>query len=358
MLQEFTGMVDFKNQMSNKKETIITAIKIMNINLLDVLLDDKKPYMDVSKSLFLEKLNLEFSNLKEKGINKFVKVSKGTCADCFNGCGGFTFLTKNNDFLDLLFIEKNNEIQDLFLCSTFNNEEQLEKKNNIYFSFKEDEKVTFNPSPELIIRKQRVERALIELEKHQNTITDLDEFVIWSDRAKELFNSIGLTEIWDYSFFDLFNSIYINVKYINNLKSNHFIAIKALEVFENIEKNNETEIIDWLIKYEENELFYSFGYTKIENWKQNNLIKFDELENIVIDATKYRKSIEFSDVLEKTYNEYCAKYKPTNEIYEEYGGLEYKLSVYLSVRDLYPNILSKYNIERKVKIRKTTTNKM
>ena len=266
----------------------------MNINLLDILLDDDKPYMDVPKPLLLEQLNLEFNKLKKKGINEFLKVSKGSCADCFNGCGGFTFLTKNNDFLDLLFIEKNNEIVDLFLCSTFNNEEQLEKKNNIYFSFKEDEKVTFNPSPELIIKLQRVKRSITEFEKFQNTITGIEEFVIWLDRAKELFSSIGLKEKWDYNSFGLFNSIYVNVEYINNLISYHSIAIMALKIFKNIEKDNETEIIDWLIKYEENELFYSFGYTKIENWEQNNLIKFEELENIIIDAAKYRKSIEFS----------------------------------------------------------------
>ena len=338
-------------KMQNKKGTIINAIITMNINLLDVLLDDNKPYMDVPKSLFLKQLNLEFNKLKEKGINEFIKVSKGSCAGCFNGCGGFTFLTKNNDFLDLLFIEKDNDIEDLFICSTFNNKEQLEKKNNIYFSFKEDEKVTFNPSPELIIKIQRVERAITEFEKFQNTLTGIEDFVIWLDRTKALINTIGLTEKWNYNTFGFFNSIYVNVKYIDNLIAYHSIATNALETFNNIEKNNETEIINWLIKYEENELFYSFGYTKIENWEQNNLIKFEKLENIIIDATKYRKSIEFSDVLEKTYNEYCIKYKPTNEIYAEYGGLEYKLSDYLSVRNLYPNILSKYNIKQKIKLK-------
>lgn len=340
------------------KKTIIEAIKTMNINLLYVLLDDNKPYMDVSKSLFLEQLNSEFNALKENGIEEFIKVSKGSCADCFNGCGGFTFLTKNNDFLDLLFIEKNNKIEDLFLCSTFNNEEQLKKENNIYFSFKEDEKITFNPSPKLKQKILRTERAIVEFKKFQNTITDIEDFVIWIDRAKDLYNSISITEKWNYNVFGEFNSIYVNVKYINNLITCNSVATKAIEVFNNIKTKNETEIIDWLIKYEENELFYSFGYTKIENWKHNNLIKFNDFENIIIDTTKFNKSIEFSDILEKTYNEYCTKYKPTKEIYEEYGGLEYKLSDYLSVRDLYPNILSKYNIERKVKARKTTTNKM
>jgi len=51
-----------------KKKTIIKAITTMNINLLDVLLDDDKPYMDVPKPLFLEQLNLEFNKFKKKEL--------------------------------------------------------------------------------------------------------------------------------------------------------------------------------------------------------------------------------------------------------------------------------------------------
>ena len=43
-----------------KKENIIKAITEMNINLLDVLLDDDKPYMGVTKLKFLDKLNEKF----------------------------------------------------------------------------------------------------------------------------------------------------------------------------------------------------------------------------------------------------------------------------------------------------------
>lgn len=111
---------------------MIKAIAEMNITLLDVVLDDDRAYMDVSKELFLKKLNNEFEDLKGNGINKFEIIKKGTCASCYKGCGGYTFLTKNNDFLDLLFIENNNEIEDLFLCSEFINEEKLQKNNHIY----------------------------------------------------------------------------------------------------------------------------------------------------------------------------------------------------------------------------------
>ena len=116
-----------------KKETIIKAITEMDIDLLDVVLDNDIAYMEVSKSLFIKTLSNKFKRLKKQGVTKFAKISKGTCNKCYKGCNGYTFLTKNNDYLDLLFKEENNEVVDLFRCSDFKNEGKLIKKNCVYF---------------------------------------------------------------------------------------------------------------------------------------------------------------------------------------------------------------------------------
>lgn len=344
-----------------KKETIIKAIKEMNINLLDVVLDNNIAYMDVSKDLFLEKLKNKFDNLKNKGINEFVSVSKGTCEKCYKGCGGVTFLTKNNDFLDLLFIEKNNEIEDLFLCSTFNNKEELNKQNRIYFSFKKDETVNYNPSPTLLLQQQQIEKAKKEFKKFENNITDIETLVIWLENVTELFAQVRY-KIWNYSFVEPFVSLYTTVENISELITNYSIAKKAMIEFNNIDISNEKEVVNWLVKYENNELYISYGYKTLENWKKNNLIVFNNskigLENIIIDAKKYRQSIEFGKNYSDLYYEYLEKYSPTKELYDIYGSFNGELSEYISVRELFPEILKKYNIKVKEKASITTANKV
>lgn len=337
----------------------------MNINLLDVVLDDTRAYMDVSKDLFLKKLNNEFDDLKENGINKFEVIKKGTCASCYKGCGGYTFLTKNNDFLDLLFIENKNEIEDLFLCSEFINEENLQKENHIYFSFKEDEKANFNPTIELVRKQQEIKKAENEFKKFENTITDIELIIFWLHKYEKFYNSISTYERWNYYFISSFTSIFVTVKSIYDIIKYNPMASKAMDEFEKIEKENEFGIIDWLIKHENNELYVISGYEILENWKTNNLIKlinseFDEedtkYENVIIEVKRYKQSIEFSLTYADLYYTYMEKYHPTKEIFEIYGSFGCDLSELLSARNIFPEILKKYNIKPKEKITKTTAN--
>ena len=107
----------------NKKEDVINIISEMNIDLLDVILDNENSYLDVPKDLFIKELSNKFEQLKKQGITKFNRISKGTCQKCYKGCSGFTFSTKNNDYLDLIIEEKNNKITDITQCSIFENEE-------------------------------------------------------------------------------------------------------------------------------------------------------------------------------------------------------------------------------------------
>ena len=94
-----------------KKEAIIKYITEMNADMLDILLDDDKSYMDVPKITFIEKLDKIFDRLKDQGISNFSRVMKGHCGgNCNNGCGGYTFLTEDNQSLDLIIEEENEEV--------------------------------------------------------------------------------------------------------------------------------------------------------------------------------------------------------------------------------------------------------
>src|SRR5690554_6123443 len=346
-----------------KKETIIKAITEMDIDLLDVVLDNDIAYMEVSKSLFIKTLSNKFKRLKKQGVTKFAKISKGTCNKCYKGCNGYTFLTKNNDYLDLLFKEENNEVVDLFRCSDFKNEGKLIKKNCVYFRFKKDESKNYNPSSHIASLQKQVEVAVKEFEKYENKITDVEEFVFWFKDNKNLHNSVKDLH-WDYNFVWSFLSIYVTIENFNELVKNHNSANKAVAEFDN---SSEKSIIDWLIKYEKSNLRFSSGYEKTETWEKTNLILFKNGEtffetggeiklynNVLVDIKECKESIEFSDLFSKHYWEFERKYAPTKELFELYGDFEIELSEYLSARGLYSDILKKYNIKPKEKI--TTAN--
>lgn len=347
------------------KETIAKAIKEMNIDLLDVVLDNDKAYMEVSKEAFIKTLKNKFDNLKKQGVNKFEKVLEGTCNKCYKGCKGYTFLTKNNDYLDLLFKEENNEIVNIFRCSDFKNEENLIKKNCIYFRFKKDESKNYNPSSYIASLQKQAEVAVKEFEKFENKITDIEEFVFWFKDNKKLYHSVKDLH-WDYNFVWSFLSIYVTIENFNELVKNHNSANKALAEFNN---SSEKSMIDWLIKYEKSNLRFSSGYEKTKNWEKTNLIIFKNGEtffetggeiklfnNVLVDIKEYKESIQFSDLFSKYYWEYEKKYAPTKELFEAYGDFEIELSEYLSARNLYPEILKKHNIKPKEKQEKTTAN--
>ena len=179
----------------------------MDIDLLDVCLDNNKAYMEVSKKLFIKTLSNEFENLKKQGVTKFEKVSKGTCNKCYKGCNGYTFSTKNDDYLDLLFKEENNKIVDLFRCSDLNNAENLIKKNCVYFRFKKDESKNYNPSPHIASLQKQIEVAVKDFEKFEDKITDIEEFIFWYKDNKKLYNSVKDLH-WDYNFVWSFLSIF------------------------------------------------------------------------------------------------------------------------------------------------------
>ncbi|WP_179318841.1 hypothetical protein [Winogradskyella helgolandensis] len=350
--------------MSNKK-AIIKAITEMDMALLDVVLDNDKAYMEVPKELFIKTLSIELNKLKNQGITKFVNVSKGTCNKCFNGCNGYTFLTKNNDYLDLLFKEENNEIVDLFRCNIFKNEENLIKKNCIYFRFKKDESKNYNPSSYISSLQKQVEVAVKEFEKFENKITDIDKFVSWFKDNKKIHNSVKDLD-WDYNFVWPFLSIYMTIENFNELVKNHNSAKKALAEFDS---SSEKSMIDWLIKYEKSKLRFTNGYEKTKNWEKTNLILFKNGEtffetggeiklynHVLVDIKEYKESVLFSDIFSKYYWEYEKKYAPTKELFEVYGDFEIELSEYLSARNLYPEILKKHEIKTKEKQIKTSAN--
>lgn len=311
----------------NKIETVIKAIEEMDIELLDLVLDTNKSYMDVSKEQFLSKLSSEFGKLKNKGITKFNKVSKGKCQKCYNEYSGFTFSTKNNDYLDLLFLEKENEITDIIQCTKFKNKNKLTKEKKIFLYFKKDNRISYEPNSTLSFEQIEIKKAELEFKEFENQIIDLETLEVWETKWTELFNSVRY-KILDYSFVPSFISTYSSTQQILSLKKEKCLAEKALTEFNSFEISEHKKLINWLLKFKENQVFNaSTSFTKTDNITKTNFIIFKNGEdifndglkyydNIVIDIKGYLNSIKFGEIYSKYYYEFYTEIEEKQETSE------------------------------------------
>ncbi len=318
-----------------KKEAIVKYITEMNTDMLSLILDDNKSYMDVPKETFIEKLKETFEKLQNQDIKKFSRVLKGHCGgDCNNGCGGYTFLTNDNRSLDLIFEEENDDIKDLYTCTIFNIEEPIENRTEIYMSFYDDEKSNYIPTSKHLVLQKKIETAFSEFHKFRNDITDIETFCNWNIHIVNLYDSISLLERFSLKFTNTILDLVCKNSNIQKLITFYPVAKKAMNEFKRLDISNETELIQWVLKYEDNELFYS-GYEKVNNWEQNNLMLHSLDKSIVLDGTKYAESLYFSEIHPKYYWELFEKYKITPEQFNEAKAqtkdLQYNLMTFLKI---------------------------
>ena len=320
----------------HKKEAIIKYITEMNTDMLSLILDDNKSYMDVPKETFLVKLEKIFQRLKNQDINEFSGVLKGHCGgDCNNGCGGFTFLTSDNQSLDIIFEEENSEIKDLYTCAIFINDEKIEDKNEIYMSFYDDEKTDYVPTSRQLLLQKQIEIAFSEFNKFRNNITDLEVFCNWNSQINNLYENINIYERLNLKFIEPLSDLVVKNLDIQELITSYPFAKRAMKEFKSLDILNETELIEWVLKYEENDL--SFGdYKKVNNWEQNNLILHSLDTSIVLNCTKYAASLHFSELHQKYYWELFEKYKITSKQFNEAkvhtADLQYNLMTFLKIQ--------------------------
>lgn len=297
--------------MTSNKQHLIKAIKEMNIDAIDFILEDHNSYFDAPKELFIAALSKKFAQLKSEGVFEFDKVTEGTCESCFRGCPGYSFLTKNDDYLDLLIEEDNGIISDLTQCTEFKNETEVKKENRIFLYISQDFRTSYNPSPREIRNRKEIESAEAEFKELENSIVNLDTLEAWQKKWNDLFESVKHL-VLSHSFVGSFISTFYGVKNVLLLRTEKALAELAMAEFKNIKLSNEKELIDWLIKFKENELFYGSGFDLTENWKQTSLLLYRNreplpsenlnfYENIILDINGYQDSVEFSQVYNKYY---------------------------------------------------------
>lgn len=311
----------------DKTEALIKAITEMNIDLMDVILENTNSYLDVPKEVFLKELSRKFIGLNKQGITNFNNVSKGTCQKCYPGYSGYTFLTKNNNYLELLIEEKNNTITDITQCTSFKNEEEITKEKNIFLCFKKDIKTSYIPTSLHLSQRKGIEKAELEFKKFENQIINLEILERWKNKWSELFNSVKYMNL-DYSFVSTFLSTYFSVQNILSIKKDNSLAEKALTDLNSFDISEQKKLIIWLLKYKENQVYTaSSSYSKTDNWDKTNFIIFKNEEdifndglkyydNIIIDIKGYLNSIKFGEIYSKYYYEFYNEIEQKQETVE------------------------------------------
>jgi len=295
----------------NIKHHFIKAFKEMNIQVIDLILEDNNSYLDAPKDLFINTLNDKFEQLKRKGVSQFDKVIEGTCEKCFVGCPGYSFMTKNDDYFDLLIEMEGDKISDITQCTQFKNKTEVTKEKQVYLYFKKDLRTSYHPSPLEIVQQKEIENAEAQFKAFENSINDLDAFESWLEKWEALFKSVKHMNL-SHSFVRSFISTFYNVKSILLLKKENTLADLAITEFKTINTRNAKEVIDWLFRFKENELFYGSGFELTNNWRKTSLLVYKNSEslpnenlkfysNVIIDVSGFHASVEFSQVYNKYY---------------------------------------------------------
>lgn len=161
----------------NSIDLITQAIKNFDIDSLNELLDDNKPYQDVPKTVFIEKLEKKFKQAISDDCHSFDDVFFGICESCNKGCEGMTFLSNSGYYLDLFIESKDGETaDDIYVCNKLTNFTDLEKSMDLGFSFYKDEHLLFKPSTEYTLIKQQYQLLKTESKNIRSPIL-YDELV-------------------------------------------------------------------------------------------------------------------------------------------------------------------------------------
>lgn len=279
--------------------------------MLEVLLDDDKTYQDAAKDIFLEKLNMAFSEFKESG-DTFLQSYRGFCNSdqCDNKrCTGYSFVGNNSkSHIDFIFQETETEINDIFHCNGFEiTEKAVETNNSIDIFISYDEKADFKPSIDFLIKGQKCRLAYEELIHFQDTTIDKEVYLVWLEKFYPLYESLTLRAVF-YTEFDKFYSLYRSINELKKFLQSDKFAIEAIKEFQSIDKCNEKQLLKWLTRYEQTgENLSLFLYEDID-FAQPEKNKYFKVDNLKIDTSDFKHIAKFKFLFDEHYWEMLDKY--------------------------------------------------
>ena len=296
----------------SKKELIIESFEKMDLNMLEVLLDENNSYQEATKEVFLNKIEEIFTKLKTKGDTRLDSY-KGFCNSdecCNKGCKGFSFvgnISKNH--IDLIFEESDDDVNDVYSCSDFETfDKSLKKGNTINIIIMQDEEANFIPDVEYLIEVQKYNAAHEELYKHQNYIIDKNIYLPWIEKHNALYESLPFPPFIEYSKCLMFYWLYSRIDNLKKYLNSDLFAKKAIAEFENIDLNNETQLLNWLVRYEktgEHLSLFMYDDFDIEN---PELRPYFIIEHFKISTSDFKYVAKFKSLFDERYRLMLEKY--------------------------------------------------
>ena len=329
---------------SSLRTQIIEAIKNFDIKKLETLLDDEKSYMDVPKSLFLERLGERFESAKRNGCHSFDDVFFGICDSCNMGCEGMTLLSNSGYYLDLFMEGDDESVTDIYVCNKLHNFTNLDKTHDLGPSFSLDEAVLFKPDSEYTIINQQY-KSLLEDIKLFGPNLNLEELVSWYDRYDHIRNfvdNINPFVDFDYKLYLKAYGLISDINSIAKIKTQEHHAVDELITFQ--QATTEKEKLIWFFE-NKTDRYGTYYFTLPEDLSTNSVVRFktDNIE-LTIDISGYEYVMDYFRKFDDFYNLMMEKYKPLPEHYDQSptGSVDYSLESFLKLHNVHLDVVEKY----------------
>jgi len=313
------------------RENIIEAIKQLDIKKLNQLLDDNKPYADVPKELFIEKLDSRLALLKTHyNVTSFKEVIEGHCNICVKGCFGCTFLSDSGHYIDMVFEGYEDEVTDIYSCTDFSVDDKR-KDIELTLYFKDDEKIGFKPDVDFLIKQQKIDNAMSELEALKGRVVSLNELENWHKAHDILEPDIFSKK--DYKAFELFESYLFDIGYLLDKKKDISEVEAGFLEYENSNKCDR-DLIIWTHRNINPHLLIE-DYKFIHKEDGSIIVSINEIDQLYIDFTSCSRVLEFQNLINKVWNYLDEKFKPSEEYFESNNHIDYSLSAYLFSKQVH-----------------------
>ncbi len=301
--------------------------------MLRIALDGDKTYQNVTKEVFIEKMDEVFSKFIAEG-DTFLRSHKGICnfENCCNkGCLGYSFVGNNSKkHIDFIFEEDENDMQEMVLCEGFQIEDKsIEVGSTISMNIKKDEEANFKQSIDFLIFVQKCDAAYDELVQLQNSIIDKDVILGWLEKHHSLYDFFN-----NYASLAKFNELYALINNLGDCLKYREVAIEAVEAYNTLDENNEAELLKWLVKYEDTGTDVIFTLIFKDAFGRHEDMAYFEYADFKINRSDFVYIFRFNDLFEAHYWKMLEKYeklikivpKETSNKYRELSGVSDNLA--------------------------------
>ena len=292
-------------------QTILRSFATLDIGSLESILKREYTYQDTTAEIFLREMGRIFNMHKDSGDTHQI-LYEGKCVgtEC-PSCGkrGYRFVGNHSGaFMDLVFECEGDDITDIYSCEHFmSHEDHIPLNFRHELEIAEDEKITFNITPEYLSKLNAAQTAmgeLIQTPPRKLTFRDLSEWVQKHAPTNLLLDGYDPTEPtmkWT-----PFLMLYSDLRNITHYITEHFAEIsRAVSRMAGL--TIEEQLIQWLTEYEEagNEAPWTLKYTFR---KHGDCFRWNDKHPILFMGDVFHQVMYFLEYYEEHYTEMFQKY--------------------------------------------------